>query len=169
MDRRWAMRGLPMDGRMADGADAEMAAMESLTRFAPWPWYQRSILMPSQECCLERRMEAVPSSCRLRPTAQEYRVSTPAKGLLVFSEIHYPEGWQLTIDGDRLICCASTMLPRCGGAPPESIRWRWRLCCLLCSPRRTMASAGSGLLLAACLWQFCHGLSWAAVPWTEIN
>ncbi len=54
--------------------------------------------MPSLECAwsCERR------PCRARfvyARFQEYRVSTPAKGLLVFSEVHYPEGWQLTIDG----------------------------------------------------------------------
>ncbi|MBL6644835.1 MAG: hypothetical protein ISP55_00100 [Flavobacteriales bacterium] len=84
---------------VADGADAEMAALQSLTD-------PREAVVP--EAFSDALAGVLPGAANggraelvsFTPDAQEYRVSTPAKGLLVFSEIHYPEGWELSIDGE---------------------------------------------------------------------
>ena len=83
---------------MADGADAEMAALKSLTD-------PRKAVVP--EAHSDALSGVVPGAANagratlveFTPDAQTYAVSTPAEGLLVFSEIHYPEGWRITIDG----------------------------------------------------------------------
>ena len=84
---------------MAEGADAEMAALQSLTD-------PRQAVVPEEYAdALQGLVPAAADAGRailseFTPDAQTYRVSTPAEGLLVFSEIHYPEGWRITIDGE---------------------------------------------------------------------
>ena len=83
---------------MAEGADAEMAALQSLTD-------PRRAVVPEEHA--DALAGVVPGAANagqalledFTPDAQTYKVNTPAEGLLVFSEIHYPEGWRITIDG----------------------------------------------------------------------
>ena len=96
---------------MADGADAEMAALESLTdpRNAVVPEAYSDALagvVPGAALDGPRR-----ASCRLRRISKNTVFSAPAKGLLVFSEVHYPEGWQLTIDGEPADFAACELCP----------------------------------------------------------
>ena len=83
---------------MADGADAEMEALQSLKD-------PRNAVVPEEHA--DALVGVVPGAANagqaslldFTPDAQTYKVNTPAEGLLVFSEIHYPEGWRITIDG----------------------------------------------------------------------
>ncbi len=131
---------------MADGADAEMAAMESLTDS------RRAVVPEVHSDALAGVLPGAANGGRAElvsftPDAQEYRVSTPAKGLLVFSEVHYPEGWQLTIDGvpaDLLrvnYALRGVVVP----AGEHSVEMAFVLPSV--QSARTMASLGSGLLL----------------------
>ncbi len=76
---------------MADGADAEMEALQSLTnpREAVVPEVHSDALAGVVVGAADGGQAELVS---FTPDFQQYRVSTPAKGLLVFSEIHYPEG-----------------------------------------------------------------------------
>lgn len=131
---------------MADGADAEMAAMESLTDS------RRAVVPEVHSDALAGVLPGAANGGRAElvsftPDAQEYRVSAPAKGLLVFSEVHYPEGWQLTIDGvpaDLLrvnYALRGVVVP----AGEHSVEMAFVLPSV--QSARTMASLGSGLLL----------------------
>lgn len=83
---------------MAEGADAEMEALQSLKD-------PRNAVIP--EVHADALAGVVPGAANagqaslvdFTPDAQTYKVNTPAEGLLVFSEIHYPEGWRITVDG----------------------------------------------------------------------
>ena len=142
---------------MADGADAEMAAMESLKD-------PRNAVVP--EAYSDALAGVVPGAAStgraellsFTPDFQEYRVSAPAKGLLVFSEVHYPEGWQLTIDGEPAdllrVNYASCVEWSC---LLESTPWRWRLNLPSVQSARTVASAGQRVC--------CCCLYWAPWPW----
>ena len=81
------------------------------------------------------------------PDFQEYRVSAPAKGLLVFSEVHYPEGWQLTIDGEPadLLRVNYALRGMVVPAGEHTVEMAFELPSV--QSARTVASLGSGLLL----------------------
>lgn len=84
---------------MANGADAEMEALQSVVD-------PRQAVVPEEFS--DALVGVVPGAANagrvglaeFTPNRQLYRVMTPAKGLLVFGEIHYPEGWSLTVDGE---------------------------------------------------------------------
>ena len=131
---------------MADGADAEMAAMESLKD-------PRNAVVP--EAYSDALAGVVPGAAStgraellsFTPDFQEYRVSAPAKGLLVFSEVHYPEGWQLTIDGEPadLLRVNYALRGMVVPAGEHTVEMAFQLPSV--QSARTVASLGSGLLL----------------------
>lgn len=131
---------------MADGADAEMAAMESLKD-------PRNAVVP--EAYSDALAGVVPGAAStgraellsFTPDFQEYRVSAPAKGLLVFSEVHYPEGWQLTIDGEPadLLRVNYALRGMVVPAGEHTVEMAFELPSV--QSARTLASLGSGLLL----------------------
>ena len=131
---------------MADGADAEMAAMESLKD-------PRNAVVP--EAYSDALAGVVPGAAStgraellsFTPDFQEYRVSAPAKGLLVFSEVHYPEGWQLTIDGEPadLLRVNYALRGMVVPAGEHTVEMAFELPSV--QSARTVASLGSGLLL----------------------
>ena len=131
---------------MADGADAEMAALQSLTD-------PRAAVVP--ESISDALAGVVPGAAStgraelvaFTPDAQEYRVSTPAKGLLVFSEIHYPEGWSVTIDGEPVELLRVNYAFRAAVVPAGDHTVEMVFDLPSVHAARTVASVGSGLLL----------------------
>jgi len=131
---------------MADGADAEMAALQALSD-------PRLAVVPESDS--DALTGLVPGSAStgraelvsFNPNAQEYRVSTPAKGLLVFSEIHYPEGWKLTIDGEPAELLRVNYAFRAVVVPAGDHTVEMVFDLPSVHTARTVASVGSGLLL----------------------
>lgn len=95
------------DIQWVDTADAEMAALETSDlrrhaivdkRFAPTlSAYQR----PTDGSVLDSLAPASVSLISYAPSEAKYRVKTSQPRLLVFSEIYYPHGWHLTLDGTQ--------------------------------------------------------------------
>ena len=131
---------------MADGADAEMAAMASLTD-------SRSAVVPKVfSDALSGVVAGAANGGRAElvsftPDYQEYQVSAPAKGLLVFSEVHYPEGWQLTIDGEPAELLRVNYALRGMVVPAGEHTVQMTFAMPSVQSARTVASLGSGLLL----------------------
>jgi hypothetical protein len=131
---------------MADGADAEMMALKSLTdpKEAVVPEaFSDALAGVVPGAANEGRSELV----AFTPDAQEYRVSTPAKGLLVFSEIHYPEGWKLNIDGEPAELLRVNYAFRAVVVPAGDHTVEMAFDLPSVHNARTVASVGSGLLL----------------------
>ena len=61
---------------------------------------------------------AVAELVEYRPESIRYRASSENGGLLVFSEIWYPEGWYITIDGEESDLIRSNYLLRSVIVPP---------------------------------------------------
>ncbi len=138
---------------MADGADAEMAALTSLSdpRAAVVPESMSDALsgvVPG--AADEGRAELV----AFTPDAQEYQVSTPAEGLLVFSEVHYPEGWALTIDGEPAELLRVNYAFRAVVVPAGDHTIEMRFDLPSVRGGRTVATVGSVLLLLLILGSF---------------
>jgi len=131
---------------LADGADAEMSALQSLTnpREAVVPEsFSDALAGVLPGAASEGRAELV----AFTPDFQEYNVSTPAKGLLVFSEIHYPEGWKLTIDGEPAELLRVNYAFRAVVVPAGDHTVEMVFDLPSVHTARTVASVGSGLLL----------------------
>jgi hypothetical protein len=131
---------------MAEGADAEMAAMESLSD------PRRAVVPESFSDALAGVVPGAANAGRAElvsftPDFQEYKVSAPAKGLLVFSEIHYPEGWQLTIDGEPAELLRVNYALRGAVVPAGEHTLEMAFVLPSVQSARTVASLGSGLLL----------------------
>ena len=101
----------------------------------------------------EGRVELV----EFKPDWQRYAVQSPAKGLLVFSEIHYPEGWVLTIDGEPAELLRVNYALRAVVVPEGSHEVEMRFEVSSLTTARTVASMGSMLILLVLLGSF-----WAA-------
>ena len=131
---------------MAEGADAEMTALESLTD-------PRAAVVP--ETLSDALTGVVPGAAdggraelvSFTPDQQSYRVQTPAKGLLVFSEIHYPEGWSITIDGEPAELLRVNYAFRAVVVPAGTHEVDMAFEVSSLSTARSMAAAGSGLVL----------------------
>ena len=140
----------------ADGADAEMAALQSLKR-------SREAVIPQQHA--DALAGVVPGAAdggevvlaEFTPDWQRYQVQAPAKGLLVFSEIHYPEGWVLTIDGEPAELLRVNYAFRAAVVPEGSHAVEMRFEVPSLTTARTVASMGSVLILLVLLGSF-----WAA-------
>lgn len=131
---------------MADGADAEMAAMESLQD------PRKAVVPESFSDALAGVVPGAASAGRAElvsftPDFQEYRVSAPATGLLIFSEVHYPEGWQLTIDGEPADLLRVNYALRGVVVPTGTHTVEMAFVLPAVQSARTVASLGSGLLL----------------------
>jgi len=131
---------------MAEGADAEMAVMQSLTD------PRRAVVPESFSDALAGVVPGAANAGRAElvsftPDFQEYAVSAPAKGLLVFSEIHYPEGWQLTIDGEPAELLRVNYALRGAVVPAGEHTLEMAFVLPSVQSARTVASLGSGLLL----------------------
>ena len=134
---------------MADGADAEMAALQTVSD-------PRQAVVPEEHADALRGV--VPGAANagqatlvgFTPDAQTYRVSTPAKGLLCFSEIHYPEGWVLTVDGQPAELLRVNYAFRAAVVPAGDHEVAMRFEVPSVDRARTVASAGSILLIL--LW-----------------
>jgi len=141
---------------MADGADAEMEALETLTD-------PRAAVVP--ESMSDALTGVVPGAANggraelasFTPDRQSYRVQTPAKGLLVFSEIHYPEGWSIAIDGEAAEILRVNYALRAVVVPQGEHVVEMAFEMPSVGTARTVASAGSVLILLALL-----GSLWAA-------
>ena len=141
---------------MADGADAEMDALESLTD-------PRAAVVP--ESMADALTGVVPGAASggraelesFTPDRQTYQVQTPAEGLLVFSEIHYPEGWSITIDGEPAEMLRVNYAFRAVVVPQGNHEVEMAFDVPAVGSARTVASAGSVLILLALL-----GSLWAA-------
>ena len=139
--------------KVADGADAEMAALQSLTD-------PREAVVP--EAFSDALAGVLPGAANggraelvsFTPDAQEYRVSTPAKGLLVFSEVHYPEGWKLTINGEPAELLRVNYAFRGAVVPAgdSTVEMVFELPAV--QSARTTASIGSALLLMLIIGSF---------------
>ena len=131
---------------MAEGADAEMAALQSLTD-------PRSAVVPETfSDALAGVLPGAASAGRAElvsftPDFQEYQVTAPAKGLLMFSEIHYPEGWRLTIDGEPADLLRVNYALRGVVVPAGEHTVEMAFVLPSVQSARTIASLGSGLLL----------------------
>ena len=131
---------------MADGADAEMAALESLAD-------ARMAVVP--EAMSDALTGVVPGAANggraelvsFAPDQQSYTVQTPAKGLLVFSEIHYPEGWTITIDGEPAEMLRVNYAFRAVVVPAGTHEVDMAFDVPSLSSARSMAATGSGLVL----------------------
>ena len=142
---------------MADGADAEMDALESLTD-------ARAAVVP--ESMADALTGVVPGAASggraelvsFTPDRQTYEVQTPAEGLLVFSEIHYPEGWSITIDGEPAEMLRVNYAFRAVVVPQGNHEVEMAFDVPAVGTARTVASAGSVLILLALL-----GSLWAAL------
>ena len=142
---------------MAEGADAEMAALQSLTD-------PRSAVVP--ETFSEALASVVPGAASagraelvsFTPDFQEYQVTAPAKGLLMFSEIHYPEGWQLTIDGEPADLLRVNYALRGVVVPAGEHTVEMAFVLPSVQSARTIASLGSGLLLLFVFGSFAMAL-----------
>ena len=143
---------------VADGADAEMAALQDLTD-------SRGAVVPEEHA--EALAGVVPGAAdggrvglvEFTPDWQSYRVQAPAKGLVVFSEIHYPEGWSVTIDGESAELLRVNYAFRAVVVPEGAHDVEMRFEVPSVATARTVASAGSVLILLVLL-----GSLWAA--WT---
>ena len=141
---------------MADGADAEMEALETLTD-------PRAAVVP--ESMSDALTGVVPGAANggraelasFTPDRQSYRVQTPAKGLLVFSEIHYPEGWSIAIDGEAAEILRVNYALRAVVVPQGEHVVEMAFEMPSVGTARTVASAGSVLILLVLL-----GSLWAA-------
>ena len=141
---------------MADGADAEMDALETLTD-------PRAAVVP--ESMADALTGVVPGAASggraelvsFTPDRQTYQVQTPAEGLLVFSEIHYPEGWTITIDGEPADLLRVNYAFRAVVVPQGSHTVEMAFEMPSVGTARTVASAGSVLILLVLL-----GSLWAA-------
>ena len=142
---------------VADGADAEMDALESLTD-------PRAAVVP--ESMADALTGVVPGAAgggraelvSFTPDRQTYQVQTPAEGLLVFSEIHYPEGWSITIDGEPAEMLRVNYAFRAVVVPQGNHEVEMAFDVPAVGTARTVASAGSVLILLALL-----GSLWAAL------
>ena len=138
---------------MADGADAEMAALTSLSD-------PRAAVVP--ESISDALSGVVPGAAdagraqlvEFTPDAQRYNVTTPASGLLVFSEIHYPEGWTLTIDGVPAEVLRVNYAFRAAVVPAGDHTVEMRFDLPSVRSARTVATAGSVLLVLLILGSF---------------
>ena len=138
---------------IADGADAEMAALQSLTD-------PREAIVPEEYA--DALSGVVPGAANggqaqlvdFVPDAQTYSVNAPAKGLLVFSEIHYPEGWEITIDGEPSEMLRVNYAFRAVVVPEgrHEVSMQFEVPGL--GSARTMASVGSVLVLLLLLGGF---------------
>jgi len=143
---------------MADGADAEMDALASLDD-------PRQAVVP--EAFSDALAGVVPGAAdggratlaSFTPDYQEYRVSTPAEGLLVFSEIHYPEGWQLTIDGEPAELLRVNYAFRAAVVPAGEHTVEMAFVLPSVQSARSVAMAGSGLLVLLILGGFGMALT----------
>ena len=141
---------------MVDGADAEMDALEMLTD-------PRAAVVPeSMSDALTGVVPGAASGGRAElvsftPDRQTYQVETPAKGLLVFSEIHYPEGWSIIIDGEPAEMLRVNYAFRAVVVPQGSHTVEMAFAMPSVGTARTVASAGSVLILLVLL-----GSLWAA-------
>ena len=89
------------------GADAEMAALSTLPlrrvaavdeRFASQlQGYRPTQLIPDSTVGADPAVELLD----YQPAVARYRVTTPQPRLLVFSEVYYPHGWHLVLDGAK--------------------------------------------------------------------
>ncbi len=140
----------------ADGAEAEMEALQSLK--AP-----REAVISEDDA--DALVGVVPGAAdggqvvlsEFTPDWQRYQVQAPAKGLLVFSEIHYPEGWVLTIDGEPAELLRVNYAFRAAVVPEGSHEVEMRFVVPSLTTARTIASMGSVLILLVLL-----GSLWAA-------
>ncbi len=131
---------------MADGADAEMAALQSVTD------PRRAIVPEEYSDALTGVLPGAADAGRAElvdfvPDAQTYAVTAPAKGLLVFSEIHYPEGWSITIDGEPAELLRVNYAFRAVVVPEGQHEVTMRFEVPSLGPARSMASIGSALVL----------------------
>ena len=141
---------------MANGADAEMDALESLTD-------PRAAVVP--ESMADALTGVVPGAAgggraelvSFTPDRQTYQVQTPAEGLLVFSEIHYPEGWSITIDGEPAEMLRVNYAFRAVVVPQGNHEVEMAFEMPSVGTARTVASVGSVLILLVLL-----GSLWAA-------
>ena len=142
---------------MADGADAEMEALQTLTnpRDAVVPEVHSDALAGVVVGAADVGQAELVS---FTPDFQQYRVSTPAKGLLVFSEIHYPEGWKLTIDGEPAELLRVNYAFRGAVVPAGDHTVEMAFVLPSVDSARTMASAGSGLLLLLIVGAFAAAI-----------
>lgn len=131
---------------MADGADAEMAALQSLES-------PRQAVVPEEYADALAGVlpgAAVTGTAQLvsfTPDGQEYRVETPAEGLLVFSEIHYPEGWTVTVDGEPVDLLRVNYAFRAVVVPSGTHTVDMHFDLPSVHSARKVAMAGSGLIL----------------------
>lgn len=138
---------------IAEGADMEMEALESLTD-------PRAAVVP--ESMSEALVGVVPGAADagraelvgFTPDAQQYRVSSPAEGLLVFSEVHYPEGWVLTIDGEPAELLRVNYAFRAAVVPAGEHTVEMRFAMPWVMSALSMAQVGSVLLLLLILGSF---------------
>ena len=91
-----------------DTADAEMAALEStdLRHVAVVDKSFQSLLPTYQPAPTQVSPDSLGSTHSVTlqsytPSEAKYQVETKEPRLLVFSEIYYPHGWHLRIDGDK--------------------------------------------------------------------
>jgi hypothetical protein len=141
---------------MADGADAEMDALETLKD-------PRAAVVP--ESMADALTGVVPGAAgggraelvSFTPDRQTYQVQTPADGLLVFSEIHYPEGWSITIDDEPAEMLRVNYAFRAVVVPQGNHEVEMAFEMPSVGTARTVASAGSVLILLVLL-----GSLWAA-------
>ena len=141
---------------MADGAEAEVEALQSLkgSREAVIPQEHADALAGVVPGAADRGQVVL---AEFTPDWQRYQVQAPAKGLLVFSEIHYPEGWVLTIDGEPAELLRVNYAFRAAVVPEgaHAVEMRFEVPSL--TTARTVASMGSVLILLVLL-----GSLWAA-------
>ncbi len=139
-----------------EGADAEMDALQSLTdpRMAVVPEHHSDALSGVVPGAADGGRVGL---AEFTPDRQLYRVLTPAKGLLVFSEIYYPEGWSITVDGEPAEMLRVNYALRAVVVPEGAHEVEMVFDVPAVGTARTVASAGSVLILLALL-----GSLWAA-------
>jgi hypothetical protein len=139
-----------------EGADAEMDALQSLTdpRMAVVPELHSDALSGVVPGAADGGRVGL---AEFTPDRQLYRVLTPAKGLLVFSEIYYPEGWSITVDGEPAEMLRVNYALRAVVVPEGAHEVEMVFDVPAVGTARTVASAGSVLILLALL-----GSLWAA-------
>jgi hypothetical protein len=139
-----------------EGADAEMDALQSLTdpRMAVVPELHSDALSGVVPGAADGGRVGL---AEFTPDRQLYRVLTPAMGLLVFSEIYYPEGWSITVDGEPAEMLRVNYALRAVVVPEGAHEVEMVFDVPAVGTARTVASAGSVLILLALL-----GSLWAA-------
>jgi uncharacterized membrane protein YfhO len=88
--------------KMVQNADEEMKALDSLNTKVEAVWVKPSMFKGVIQSSYAKDSLAIIKLEEYKPNHLKYTSQNENKGLAVFSEIYYPKGWKVTIDGKEV-------------------------------------------------------------------